>query len=330
MPVAVAVQNRGKKPSSSCRVALYEGDPSQGGKLIGKADVPLLGPGKENRAVIDWPLHKKSGARTLYAVADPDNTITESNKKNNLASLRVIVPDLILVVTPRKTGFASDENIPITVLAVNLTGNAFKKLAMNLTLAGPAGRVEASETTIIPELLPGVEKRTEHAVALAFPQNGVYRAEARISGESVHAVGASPITILPTLALRGNLQNTPAAAVICNPFTVRYSIRNAGNVPLSSGSATIEIGKSRRGASSHFKQQTMGDWGKAVPIDATALEPGTYTVSLKAAAANRQYGITRDFSLAEQPLTVSSPVEVKRSDASLPGCLYGWAVRALR
>jgi len=321
MPVAIVVQNRGKKPSSSSRVALYEGDPSRGGKLINKADVPLLGPGKENRAVIDWPLHKKSGARTLYAVADPDNTVTESNKKNNIASVRVIVPDLILVVTPRKTGFASDENIPITVLAVNLTGNDFKKLAMSLTLAGPAGRVEASETTIITELLPGVEKRIEHTVALAFPQNGVYTAEARISGESVHAVGASPITILPTLALRGNLQNTPAAAMICNPFAVRYSIRNAGNVPLSSGSATIEIGKAGAERPLISRQQTMGDWGKAVAIDTAALEPGTYTVSLKAAAANRQHAITREFSLAEQPLTVSPPVEVKRSDGDLPRVL---------
>jgi hypothetical protein len=192
---------------------------------------------------------------------------------------------------------------------------------MSLTLAGPAGRVEASETTIISELLPGVEKKTEHTVALVFPQNGVYRAEARISGESVHALGAAAITVLPTLSLRGNLQNTPAAAVICNPFVVRYSIRNAGNVPLSSGSATIEIGKAGVERPLIYKQQAMGDWGKAVAIDTTALEPGTYTVSLKAAAANQQHGITREFSLAEQPLTISPPVEVKKSDGALPRVL---------
>jgi hypothetical protein len=44
---------------------------------------------------------------------------------------------------------------------------------------------------------------------------------------------------LPTLQLSGELDNTPRTVMLCKPSTIQFSVKNAGTVPISSGTNSL-------------------------------------------------------------------------------------------
>ncbi|MEW6054879.1 MAG: CARDB domain-containing protein [Nitrospirota bacterium] len=67
-------------------VAFYNGDPNQGGLLIGTAvTTKTLNPGTYEDITITWST-PPAGTHTLYAIADKDNRFNECREGNNIAS----------------------------------------------------------------------------------------------------------------------------------------------------------------------------------------------------------------------------------------------------
>ena len=82
----------GKQSLSNIVVRFYQGDPQQGGTLIGESSIPFLAardPG-QNTIPIAWT-PPPVGEITLYAVIDPDNRIAETEETNNTLSRTVTV-----------------------------------------------------------------------------------------------------------------------------------------------------------------------------------------------------------------------------------------------
>jgi hypothetical protein len=138
------------------------------------------------------------------------------------------------------------------------------------------------------------------------------------------AAAASAGEARPALLLTGSLDRTAAAAPLCMPFSIRYSVKNAGNIPVSAGSFRLEIKAASTGQSVFARQQPYAEDAGSIELDKMELPEGTYTVTLKASVMNLEYGLTREFLLDEQPLAVVAPLTATRGSGPFPRVLF-WA-----
>jgi len=321
LPVGIGVRNEGKSTAGPSRLALYDGNPAAGGTLIEQVAVHQLTPGDQQVVLINWPLHKKSGAHTLYAIANSDHAVIESNANNNSASAEVLVPDLLLGLYPGKSSFSSNEDIAIAFMAVNLTNASYKNLAMTLQLINPDDKAVHTDTIKIDELSPGKEQRIDRSFRPATLPMGAYKLAVQLSREAPLASKTIDISILPTLAVSGTLDNTPETAAICRPFTLQYKAASIGNIPVSTGTLRIELRGPNAAQPLFSRQLPFTEKAATLTMDSMEFSQGTYTIQLKAAVTNQPQKISRDLLLAERPLIVKGPLTVLRSSAPIPRVL---------
>jgi hypothetical protein len=80
--VTLTVHNDGSAPASDVLVRIYAGDPSAGGQVIGETTIPgPIEPGAS--ATVNVTLGTLDRTVTIWAIADPLNTIEECNDANN-------------------------------------------------------------------------------------------------------------------------------------------------------------------------------------------------------------------------------------------------------
>ncbi len=83
--LSVRVGNGGAAPSTATTVAFHDGDPSQGGMLLGSAPVSALQPGQFQDVNLVGALNI-SGLNDLFAIVDSANQILECREENNRVS----------------------------------------------------------------------------------------------------------------------------------------------------------------------------------------------------------------------------------------------------
>lgn len=321
MEIGVGVMNQGRVASGPVQAALYEGDPAAGGVLIQTSPVPPLEPGRQYVFIVKWPLAGKAGPRTLVAVVDRDARVVESDRSNNTASISLTIPDIVLSLVPDKASFRADEQVRFRVNVANFTTETFAPLTVKLQATDPGGRTGPTDTLTLPNVAPGEERTIDRVLDVPVPQEGTYI----ISGQ---AITTKPVTsdslgivILPTLLLKGSLEGTPSSAAPCRSFPVQYTVRNAGNVQPTNGSIKIEVRSSGMKQLVYAQQLPFSLDARTHRIEKVDFPRGAYTVSLRASAVNQPMGLTSDFLLAEQAVTVSGLVEIKRSATPVPRIL---------
>jgi hypothetical protein len=98
--VSARVTNQGAAEAANVPVAFFLGNPSQGGVEIGRETILRIPVGGSGLARIGWKATRKFAGTAvnpgvpLYAVVDPDNRVTETDKANNISSrlVKVINP----------------------------------------------------------------------------------------------------------------------------------------------------------------------------------------------------------------------------------------------
>ncbi|NJP49977.1 APHP domain-containing protein [Streptomyces sp. SBST2-5] len=138
----VTVRNAGSEPAPATTV-----DVSVEGTVAGSAPVPALDAGASHTA--DVPLGKRpAGSYTVSAVADPGDTVAESDNSNNsrtadgeLTVTRSPGPDL------RVTGITSNPSAPATGALVSFTVAVHNRGTTSVP-AGTVTRLTAGETTL--------------------------------------------------------------------------------------------------------------------------------------------------------------------------------------
>jgi hypothetical protein len=84
--LSVPVYNYSLVPVTSVKVAFYRGNPAAGGTLIGETVIASIEARGRRVAEVDWTIPANTGRVTpIYAVIDPDNTLTEIHKNNNVS-----------------------------------------------------------------------------------------------------------------------------------------------------------------------------------------------------------------------------------------------------
>ncbi len=168
IPVTVGVSNIGGLAASNVAVRLYNGNPASGGVQVGADQVvPLISAGGSASVTFIYDTLGKTETNVLYFVVDPANTIVETTKANNSASVMFVVqqavlPDLavsaadiqLTPATPRE-----GDRTTITATIHNL-GTAVGNIPVKITVArvmGQGGGEEVySETkTIYPSVALG-------------------------------------------------------------------------------------------------------------------------------------------------------------------------------
>jgi hypothetical protein len=119
---------------------------------------------------------------------------------------------------------------------------------------------------------------------------------------------------VPVMLLTGTLDDTPQTVAVCAPLKIQYRVKNTGDVSVSGGQFTVELTSVATGKSVFTKQLPVTMEADSIMIENVNFHPGAYTLTLKASVWNGELQITRDFTLAKQPLTVTAPVLVEKSN----------------
>jgi hypothetical protein len=133
---------------------------------------------------------------------------------------------------------------------------------------------------------------------------------------------ASPaVTIPPAVPLIGQFDSTTQTVMPCAPLKIQYNVKNTGNTPVSSGTLKIEIKAAGTGEAVFVRHLPLTMDADSFTIENVTFPPGAYTILLKTLVMSREHGIPGEFTLAEQPLTISAPIMVKKSSIAIPRAL---------
>ena len=134
--VTALVANNGLEDATGVVVRFYSGDPASGGLQIGADQIiPSIARGSSSQASITTNF-SGSGAKTIFAVVDPDNLISEIVENDNKTSARLWVatgPDLAVL---------SEDLKPYTHVPAAETAFSFEYTVRNL------GETEASQFSV--------------------------------------------------------------------------------------------------------------------------------------------------------------------------------------
>jgi hypothetical protein len=123
------------------------------------------------------------------------------------------------------------------------------------------------------------------------------------------------------LQLTGELDGTAQAITPCTQLSIQYRVKNTGNLPPAPGSLKIEIRAAGTGQLVFVRHLPLITDTGSFMIENVTFPPGAYTILLKALIKSQERGIPREFTLAEQPLTISAPILVKKSSGAIPRTL---------
>ena len=95
--VSVTVSNSGELAAAATTVSLVAFNPAgEATVLLDEAALPALPAGENHTLTAEWTVTGGSGRYTLVAVVDPNNTVVEQSKANNVALKDLLVPGTAL------------------------------------------------------------------------------------------------------------------------------------------------------------------------------------------------------------------------------------------
>ena len=102
--INATIYNIGTLGATNVGVSFYDGDPANGGTLIGATTVSGVGAGATAITSVVWNTYGQSGRNYIHVVIDPQNLIVELNKNNNASLVAIDVavptkPDLAITIS---------------------------------------------------------------------------------------------------------------------------------------------------------------------------------------------------------------------------------------
>jgi len=226
-------------------------------------------------------------------------------------------------VKAEKKELAPGTPLVYTLSPVNLSALDRTQLLFSARITGPGGAVISSEDIPI-DALPSTKTKTypRTFIPSAPLAPGKYLILAQLnSGKAILANSLAEVRVPPVLDLAGSFEGTPESAVLCRPFIVQLRARNTGNIPVSSGTLTIEVRAPGVDLPAFVRQLPLTLEEQRSTIDRLDLTAGNYRIALKVSVSNKEHNITREFIIAEQPLIVTGPLKIEPTGAAFPRVL---------
>ena len=160
--VSATVHNIGDLALDHVVVAFYDGDPAAGASLVGSQSfVGPIAAGFTETLAFTYTVPITGGQHILYAVADPFNTISESNKSDNTARLMAFGPDM--AITGAKIDYWGASDVGLMTFISNIGTTAAPTVTIAYYTGGLTGTPSVTDT--VPALAPG------QVVTLTTPWN---------------------------------------------------------------------------------------------------------------------------------------------------------------
>jgi hypothetical protein len=134
--LSAAVHSSGARDMQNVPVAFYDGDPGQGGVLIGQTIIPDIPASGSAQTQVQWNTLWKSGLHYVHVVVDPQNVIGEVNESNNSAFVSVEV------IPPSKPDLAINNSDIVFSMLSPKEGDPLTVNATIRNLGSPASMVE--------------------------------------------------------------------------------------------------------------------------------------------------------------------------------------------
>ncbi len=238
--VSATLHNIGDRGVINPKVTFYLGDPVTGGAPIGTAVAYLtLTGGMTTTLSVNWVVPANGGPFAVYAIADPDEKVTELNESNNAASLFAAVPDL--TIENVRVAYDSGQAIALAATLSNNGVVASAPATVAFRLDDPvSGTLVTMRTT--PNLAAGTETEVQavwdatgtptgrHKIfAVADPEDAI------IEADEMNNYEWAGVGILPDLVLRSTGVITSINAdrsLLVNVSVPNEGLRDANGVTL--------------------------------------------------------------------------------------------------
>src|SRR5574341_421401 len=328
--VSFKIRNLGETRAYPVSVALYDGDPANGGIALGYGMPIEVKGGAVNTDVVVGVSLSGSGPHTLYLVAEHDNQIMEISETNNQASFTVNVggtpPSIDLEVMPQNITLTPlrpmiGESVRIAAsVRNNGTEGAFGFEVAFYDGAPESGGVLISSQTL--SLAGGAEQTVTADWAIPAGIHSLYVVADRTNkvGETNELNNRASMQVMADMVdlsiSATDLAFDPAKAVQGDTVNFTFTIRNAGIKDTGPFSVALYDGDPTQGG---VLLQTFpisgiaGDGSQTLTYSFTAV-PHAYRFHVVADSEDQVQELYEENNIAVRSLTIKAPGEVLGPD----------------
>lgn len=323
--ITARIGNGGAKMvAQGLKTSFHNGDPANGGNLIGTAVTSkILNPGDYEDVTLVWNTPAE-GNHTIYIKADSDNTIAECDKTNNTQSYPVYItsirPDLAINLQINNQRPLNGEMVTVSLLARNI-GNAAATADLELFDGAPNAGGIALHTSAV--TLNAGETRTV-TVPWQIP-NGIHTLTAHIDRANVvierdETNNSQQLSVMADMVdievSASDISITPEHPMDSDPATVNLVIQNRGITSTGAFNVNLYNGDPNSGGTllqSFAITDLAGDATQTISYPFTAAR-GTYRFYAVCDPENRVAELNEDNNLATRSLLVKTSAEAKGPD----------------
>ncbi|GEM_PF-3147291 len=232
--ISVTVHLSGDFDQAGVEVDVFDGDPSQGGTLLG-SDVADLIPGGKAVLEFPWTYPSDCAQHEIHVTVDPDDLVEELNEANN--AVNVAIGGLNLLAVSLHPVFWTAEAIGVRVTVENASYATLSDVAFELRRDSETGPLILSDT--LPSMPAGEQVQMVVPWDITLTDAGVYELFliADPSGvitetEQADNVISGAIRVLP------DLQGEQWSAAIVGT-TAQVTVRNVGAKPMAATTVRV-------------------------------------------------------------------------------------------
>jgi len=166
--IYITIENTGNTVLSNIPVYFYAGDPDNGGTLIGNTIITSnLVPGETTIVSVEWEVPAVSQPVTIYAVIDPEDTLSGEISSNNTTSIDCIFPD---IGSANLTGcFITEDLLFVTGTLQNIGSLPSGQFVVEVHRDSPDGELIYQDN--INQLLPNEIRQINFLFNVTDPKN---------------------------------------------------------------------------------------------------------------------------------------------------------------
>ncbi|HXK45661.1 MAG TPA: CARDB domain-containing protein, partial [bacterium] len=166
--IYITIENTGNTVLSNIPVYFYADDPDNGGTLIGNTIITSnLVPGETTIVSVEWEVPAVSKPVTIYAVIDPEDTLSGEISSNNTTSIDCIFPD---IGSANLTGcFITEDLLFVTGTLQNIGSLPSGQFVVEVHRDSPDGELIYQDN--INQLLPNEIRQINFLFNVTDPKN---------------------------------------------------------------------------------------------------------------------------------------------------------------
>ena len=237
------IHNVGVQSAQNVSINFYEGNPDEGGQLIGNSAIAEIAAGGQETATANWQVPTTEGAYRVYVTVDSQDTVLEENESNNIARRTVFIStqtDLLISlsdVSIYPLHPTLDDMVTVTALVWNKGGTDAYGIEVAFFDGDPdSGGVMIGDIHTISRLYGGSSEVVEKSFFLSEGEHEIYvivdlNNIVAESDETNNQISV-PVTVsaLNDLCIKAEeIDITPVEPAAGDTLTISALIHNRGN-----------------------------------------------------------------------------------------------------